>query len=457
MNLLTDREYLGLTVPFMLSTMTQPLMGAVNTAVMGQLPDPKYIAAVSLGAILFNNLYWLFGFLRVSTTGYAAQAFGAADKRLGMLAFFKPLVLAMLISACCILFQKPILELYLAMIGAAPEVNLLCRDAVFSGAMFLLRLDPAAREVAGIYYDILIWTAPLTLLNYAILGWLMGQTRVRASVFMQVSMNVLNMALSIWFVFWLHMDITGVAFATLLSQLYGGILSVVLMYYYGDFDYKALPWSELLDWREFIGMLQVNVNLMIRTACLLTVNNIIAAVGASFGTVVLAANAVLLQLKDIMSYLIDGMANGTAIFSGRAVGAKNGKLFAATIKMTFKWLVVLAAILMLGYHLGNEFFIRLFTNIEEVVAMAVTYNVFVLFYPVCAGIGMVLYGVFCGATRTAPVRNMMLMALLVFYLLQWQLVPLWGNSGLWLALLGFMLSQSIILLFYLSSLRREFA
>ena len=292
MNLLTDREYLGLTVPFMLSTMTQPLMGAVNTAVMGQLPDPKYIAAVSLGAILFNNLYWLFGFLRVSTTGYAAQAFGAADKRLGMLAFFKPLVLAMLISACCILFQKPILELYLAMIGAAPEVNELCRD----------------------YYYILIWGAPLVLGNYVALGWLMGQTRVRASVFMQVSMNVLNMALSIWFVFWLHMDITGVAFATLLSQLYGGILSVVLMYYYGDFDYKALPWSELLDWREFIGMLQVNVNLMIRTACLLTVNNIIAAVGASFGTVVLAANAVLLQLKDIMSYLIDGMANGAAIF-----------------------------------------------------------------------------------------------------------------------------------------------
>ena len=291
MNLLTDREYLGLTIPFMLSTMTQPLMGAVNTAVMGQLPDPKYIAAVSLGAILFNNLYWLFGFLRVSTTGYAAQAFGAADKRLGMLAFFKPLVLAMLISACCILFQKPILELYLAMIGAAPEVNELCRD----------------------YYYILIWGAPLVFGNYVALGWLMGQTRVRASVFMQVSMNVLNMALSIWFVFWLHMDITGVAFATLLSQLYGGILSIVLMYYYGDFDYKELPWSELLDWREFIGMLQVNVNLMIRTACLLTVNNIIAAVGASFGTVVLAANAVLLQLKDIMSYLIDGMANGAAV------------------------------------------------------------------------------------------------------------------------------------------------
>lgn len=434
MSLLTNREYLGLTVPFMLSTMTQPLMGAVNTAVMGQLPDPKYIAAVSLGAILFNNLYWLFGFLRVSTTGYAAQAFGAADRELGTLAFFKPLVLALLISLACIVFQKPILESYLAMIGAAPEVNDLCRE----------------------YYYILIWGAPLVLGNYVALGWLMGQTRVRASVFMQVSMNVLNMALSIWFVFGLHMDIIGVAFATLLSQLYGGVVSVVLMYYYGDFDYKNLPWRELLDWRTFIGMLKVNVNLMIRTACLLTVNNIIAAVGASFGTVVLAANAVLLQLKDIMSYLIDGMANGAAIFSGRAVGAKSGAGLDAAIRMTFKWLVVLAAILMGVYAAGNEFFIRLFTNIDEVVAMAMTYNVFVLFYPVCAGIGMVLYGVFCGATRTAPVRNMMLLALAVFYLLQWQLVPEIGNSGLWLALLGFMAAQSVILLYYLKSLRKEF-
>lgn len=434
MNLLTNREYLGLTVPFMLSTMTQPLMGAVNTAVMGQLPDPKYIAAVSLGAILFNNLYWLFGFLRVSTTGYAAQAFGAADRELGTLAFFKPLVLALLISLACIVFQKPILESYLAMIGAAPEVNYLCRE----------------------YYYILIWGAPLVLGNYVALGWLMGQTRVRASVFMQVSMNVLNMALSIWFVFGLHMDIVGVAFATLLSQLYGGVLSVVLMYYYGDFDYKNLPWGELLDWRTFIGMLKVNVNLMIRTACLLTVNNIIAAVGASFGTVVLAANAVLLQLKDIMSYLIDGMANGAAIFSGRAVGAKSGAGLDAAIRMTFKWLVVLAVMLMGVYAAGNEFFIRLFTNIDEVVAMAMTYNVFVLFYPVCAGIGMVLYGVFCGATRTAPVRNMMLLALAVFYLLQWQLVPIIGNSGLWLALLGFMAAQSVILLYYLKSLRKEF-
>ena len=430
MKLLTDREYLGLTVPFMLSTMTQPLMGAVNTAVMGQLPDPKYIAAVSLGAILFNNLYWLFGFLRVSTTGYAAQAHGAADQRLSMLAFFKPLVLAVIISLLCILLQKPIVDCYLGMIGAAADVNYLTRR----------------------YYYILIWGAPLTFFNYVALGWLMGQARVRASVFQQVSMNVLNMLLSVCFVFGLHLQIEGVAYASLLSQLYGALLGAGLMHHYGNFDYSKLPWGELLDWRQFIGMLQFNANLMIRTACLLTVNNIIAAVGASLGTVVLAANAVLLQLKDIMSYLIDGMANGAAIFSGKAVGSKDRQLFDETIRMTYKWLLVLALLLMGGYYLTSTQCIRLFTSIQEVIAMAQTYELYVLFYPVCAGVGMVLYGVFCGATRTAPVRNMMLIALAVFYLLQHFLVPVWGNSGLWLALLGFMLAQSIVLTIFLKGL-----
>ncbi|MGM9529771.1 MAG: MATE family efflux transporter [Phascolarctobacterium sp.] len=431
---LTDKEFLGLTIPFMLSTMTQPLMGAVNTAVMGQLPDPKYIAAVSLGAILFNNLYWLFGFLRVSTTGYAAQAHGAMDRRLSMLAFFKPLVLAIIVSLACIVLQKPIVDCYLGMIGAASDVNALCRA----------------------YYYILIWGAPMVLLNYVALGWLMGQTRVRASVFMQVSMNVLNMALSIFFVFTLHMDITGVAIATLLSQIYGGVLGAYLIYLYGDFDYGKLPWGELLDWRQFIGMLQVNANLMIRTACLLTVNNIIAAVGASLGTVVLAANAVLLQLKDIMSYLIDGMANGAAIFSGRAVGGRDKQLFEETITTTYKWLGALALLLMGSYYLGSDFCIRLFTGIDNVIATAKAYDVYVLFYPVCAGVGMVLYGVFCGATRTAPVRNMMLIALGVFYVAQHFFVPHWGNAGLWLALLLFMLTQSLVLSCYMPLLRKLF-
>lgn len=304
-NVLTDREYLGITIPFMLSTMTQPLMGAVNTAVMGQLPDPKYIAAVALGAILFNNIYWFFGFLRVSTSGYAAQALGSGCREEGLLAFLRPLFVALIVGCGCIIFQKPILTAYLALVAPAADVAELC----------------------AAYYNILIWGAPLVLFNYVSLGWLMGQTRVRASVFMQVSSNVLNMILSMWFVFVLHFGIEGVAWATLLSQLYGAAVGCWLMYLYGNFDYKNLDYRTVVEPETLLKMLSVNANLMIRTVCLLTVNNVIAAAGAALGTVVLAANAVLFQLKDIMSFLVDGMANGASIFSGRALGQKSSALF----------------------------------------------------------------------------------------------------------------------------------
>ena len=295
-SVLTDKEYLGITVPFMLSTMTQPLMGAVNTALMGQLSDPKYIAAVALGAILFNNIYWFFGFLRVSTSGYAAQALGSGSKEESLLAFLRPLFIAMIVGCSCIILQQPILTAYIALVAPAADVAELC----------------------SVYYEILIWGAPLVLFNYVSLGWLMGQTRVRASVFMQVSSNVLNIILSMWFVFGLHFSIEGVAWATLLSQFYGAVVGCLLMRIYGDFDYRKFNYKTVLEAGTLVKMLSVNANLMIRTACLLTVNNILAATGAALGTVTLAANAVLFQMKDIMSYLVDGMANGASIFSGRA-------------------------------------------------------------------------------------------------------------------------------------------
>ena len=406
-NVLTDREYLGITIPFMLSTMTQPLMGAVNTAVMGQLPDPKYIAAVALGAILFNNIYWFFGFLRVSTSGYAAQALGSDSREEGLLAFLRPLFIAVIVSCSCIILQKPILTAYLSLVAPASDVAELC----------------------SAYYEILIWGAPLVLFNYVSLGWLMGQTKVRASVFMQVSSNVLNMILSVLFVFVLHFDIEGVAWATLLSQLYGAAAGCWLMYLYGNFDYKNFDYKTVIEPEELTKILLVNTNLMIRTACLLTVNNIIAAAGAALGTVVLAANAVLFQLKDIMSFLVDGM--------------------------TYKWLFVLVFLLMLGFTFGSTFLINCFTDLEEVAVLAETYKYYVLIYPLIAGIGLALYGMFTGATYTVPIRNMMLIALAVFWPVERLLVPLLGNDGLWISFLIFVGIQSLILFYSLRKLREK--
>lgn len=432
MQRLTDKEFLTITLPFMLSTMTQPLMGAVNTAVMGQLPQPKYIAAVSLGVTLFNTIYWLFTFLRVSTTGYAAQAYGAADKELGLAAFFQPCCIALAAGCGCLLLQQPILEAYLLFIKPEAEVAQLCRE----------------------YYGILVWGAPLVLFNYVGLGWLMGQARVKAAVGLQMSMNLLNCGLSIYLVSYQGLAVAGVAWATLLCQLYGGLAAALLLHLYGGFDYGRLPWRKLLDWRDLASLLAVNANLMIRTVCLMGVNNIVAAVGAGFGTTVLAANAVLLQIKDVISYLIDGMANGASIFAGKAMGQKNRQLFEDNIRITYRWLAVFSLLLTLVYQLGHSFFIRIFTVAPEVIALAEDYSFYVTLYPLVSGVGMVLYGVFCGATSMAPIRNNMLLSFACFYLLERLAVPLGANHGLWLAWLCFYLAQSVILRLYLPVLRR---
>ncbi len=429
---LKDSDYLRLTIPFMLSTMTQPLMGAVNTAVMGQMPDPKYIAAVAVGVMLFDSVYWMFTFLRVSTTGYAAQAHGAHDDYLGMTAFMRPAIIALIAGSLCLIFQKPLIDVYLSFINPAPDVAELCR----------------------VYFHNLVWGAPFVLFNYVALGWLMGQMRVQATVFMQVSMNLLNMVLSILFVSVFGWGVPGVAWATLICQVYGGILGGILMRRYGKFNWKRLPWGELLDLGEFGSMLKVNANLMIRTVCLMGMNNAVAAYGASFGTTVLAANAVLLQIRSLMSYLIDGMANGASIFSGRAFGQKNLPLMESTVRVTLKWMFIVSALLSAIYYVGIDLFVHIFTENEDVVETAMVYYLYIVLYMMLTGVGQVLYGVFSGATQTAPIRNMMIIALVTFLVVSHFAVPALGNHGVWLAWNSFYISQSVVLPLYMGRIRR---
>ena len=429
---LKDTDYLRLTIPFMLSTMTQPLMGAVNTAVMGQMPDPKYIAAVAVGVMLFDSIYWMFTFLRVSTTGYAAQAHGANDSYLGMTAFMRPAIIALVAGTLCLIFQNPLIDVYLSFIKPAPDVAELCR----------------------VYFHNLVWGAPFVLFNYVALGWLMGQMQVKAAVFMQVSMNVMNMIVSILFVSVFGWGVPGVAWATLLCQVYGGMLGAYLMHIHGKFHWKRFPWSDVLDLKEFGSMLKVNANLMIRTVCLMGMNNSVAAYGASFGTTVLAANAVLLQIRSLMSYLIDGMANGASIFSGRAFGQKNLPLMNSTIHVTLKWMFIVSALLTSIYCAGIDLFIRIFTENEAVVATAKDYYLYIVLYMALTGVGQVLYGVFSGATQTGPIRNIMITAIVTFLVVAHFAIPALGNHGVWLAWNAFYISQSIVLPLYLGKLRR---
>lgn len=431
---LTDRQYLGVVLPFMISTMTQPLMGAVNTAVMGQFEDPAYISGVALGAVLFNTIYWVFGFLRVGTSGYAAQALGSGRPEDRWTSFGRPMLICLVSSALILILQRPILHSYLALVNPADDVAAL----------------------TTVYFDILIWGAPLALFNYVSLGWLMGQARLKASLFMQVSTNLLNIVLCLLLVNKFELGVEGVAAATLIAQIYGALVGIRLMAVHGRFRRQDMVFSMLLKLRPMAAMLTTNGNLMIRTTCLLVVNNLFAASSASFGTEILAANAVLLQTQGIMSYLIDGMANGNSLFAGRALGKRDYRLFEETRQMSLKWLAVLALLLGACYWAGSDFFLAIFTANATVLSLAHDYNFYVIIYPLCAGLGLTFYGLYTGATYTAPIRDMMFLSMLCFLAARHLLIPAMGNSGLWISYLIFYFAQSLIMLAFFSRLRRKF-
>ncbi|KAE8558015.1 MATE family efflux transporter, partial [Paenibacillus polymyxa] len=290
----SHRAYLALAIPLIISTITTPLLGAVDTAVIGHLSHSAYLGGVAVGTLIFNTLYWLFGFLRVSTSAFTAQAAGAQNNDQGIAALMRPLAIALLISAVFIVLQKPILLASLQLIHPAQDVA----------------------EQAAIYFNIRIWGAPLTLVNYVLLGWLMGLSRVKATLFLQISMNVINMLLAIVFTQVMHWNVAGVASATLIAEALACVLGLVLVF-------RSPIWREWKrsgkrNWREWFGaselksVMATNLDLIIRTACLLTMFNLFTARSASFGTDQLAANAILLQIHYIMAYFFDGFANASS-------------------------------------------------------------------------------------------------------------------------------------------------
>lgn len=315
---LTYKEYLKVTIPFMLSTATQPLLGAVNTAVMGHMSEAFYIAAVSLGVILFNNIYWLFGFLRVSTTSFSAQALGSESAKDKFLALARPLLIAIVISLIFLIIYPWIFKYY----------------------VLLMKPESQVVELMKNYCDIIIWGAPFVLINYVTLGWLMGQMIIRYTMFMQISMNVLNIILSIVFVFIMDMNIQGVAYASLIAQIYGCIVGFIAIYKRGNLIICSEYIQSLKTLQPFLAMMKVNVDLMFRIVCLLTINNLFTIAGASMGTVTLASNAIILEIIFIVVYFIDGMANGVSVFSGKAKGYKDINLLNSVLKISLRCLAV---------------------------------------------------------------------------------------------------------------------
>ncbi|MDH3234733.1 MAG: MATE family efflux transporter [Alphaproteobacteria bacterium] len=415
-----------------MSNLSVPLLGAVDTAVMGHLPDPAYIGGVAIGGLVFSYLYWGFGFLRMGTTGFVAQAAGAKDADEIRAVLARGLLLALLFGAGIIALQLPIALGAFAVIEGSAKVEALGQSYVF----------------------IRIWGAPAALVNYVAIGWLLGMQRAGATFVLTVFVNGLNIALSLLFVVGFGWGIEGVAAATLIAEWSAAGLGLALISARLHRIGGAWRWALIRDRARLIRMVRVNLDIFIRTLCVITGFAWFTARGAIFGDTVLAANAVLMIFQSFLGHGLDGFAHAAEALVGTAIGARDRAALRAAIRVSTLWAGICAGVFTLVYVVAGGPIIAALTNIEPVRATALVYLPYVLASPLLSVWCYQLDGMFVGATRTAEMRNAMLLSLAIFIAAEQVLVPLYANHGLWLALLIFMVARAATLVIWYPRLAR---
>lgn len=421
-NNITNKMFLSLMIPFILSTITQPLLGAADMAVIGKLNNTNFISGVSIGTLIFNTIYWIFGFLRVSTTAYSAQSSHYTNKKDISDVFFRPLLIAFIISFIMIISQNLIFESSMKFIN--PDINI--------------------QKVAYTYFKILIWGAPFVLTNYVLLGWLMGLGNIKASMTMQISGNLLNIILDIIFVTVFNFKVEGVAYATLISQIFSTFLGVYFIFPYTYHKYIDL--KSIINKKELISIFCVNRDLMVRTICLVSHNNLFTMASSNLGGDILATNAILFQIMSIISYAFDGIANTASVFAGRARGQKDNLLMKNCWKKTFYWGVIFVILTTVIYLIFSDSIIRIFTKLPNIILLAKEYSKWILLYPSIAFLGLTFYGVFTGSAKTFPIMTSTIIAFILFFISWKYLIPLYENNGVWISLLVFYFGRGVFLI-----------
>jgi len=422
---LTHRAVLALAVPVMLSNLSTPLTGIVATGVVGRIPGAAPIGAVAAGSLIFDLVFWGFGFLRMGTTGLTAQAQGAGDSDELRATLGRALLCALAIGALLIVLQWPIRAAAFGLLGAGAQVEQLARQ----------------------YFSVRIWAAPAALANYAILGWLIGLGRTQLALLVQLVLNITNMVLAVLFVLGLHEGVPGVAAATVLAEYTATAvgLGVALLHT----SRLAGAWSvgRLLSVSAVRRMLSVNLDIMIRSLALITVFLWFTGSGARQADTTLAANAVLMHLVAFSAFFLDGLAFATEALVGQAAGARLAQRLNAAVRLTTAWAAGIACVLSLTLLMGGGTLIAALTLDPGVRMMAQAYLPWAAGAPLLGVWAWQLDGIFIGATRTAEMRNAMLQSLVLFLAAWWLLRPL-GNLGLWAAMYVSYLARMLTLARY---------
>ncbi|MGB8401026.1 MATE family efflux transporter [Bradyrhizobium sp.] len=395
----------------MVANLTTPLIGIVSTAAIGRSGDATLLGGVAMASVIFDCLFWLFAFLRMSTVAFTAQALGAGEPREIRALLVRGLVVAALIGAGLVALQIPLAAILLGTMGGSEGVT----------------------RAARTYFTIRIWSAPLVLANYVVLGWLIGQARARLALAVQIAINLINIAATAWLVLVLNAGIAGAAMAAVIAEAAGLVLGVMIARRLGN-GRPPLPRAALLDRTRLIRMLAVNRDIMMRTAALISVWLFFTAQGARAGDAQLAANAVLNNFLLISAFFLDGLANSAEQLCGRAYGARDKDGFAGAVRLVVLWGFGFALAVAAVFALFGPALIDVMTASAEVRGIARDYLPFVIVSPMLAVFAFALDGVYIGATWARDMRNLMALSLALF-LAAWLLLRSFGNAGLWGALL----------------------
>lgn len=417
-----NRRILQIAVPSIISNITVPLLGLIDVTIVGHLGSVAYIGAIAVGGMLFNIIYWIFGFLRMGTSGMTSQAYGKRDLDEVTRLLLRSVGVGLFIALCLMLLQYPILKAAFTFIQTSDEV----------------------KRLATLYFYICIWGAPAMLGLYGFAGWFIGMQNSRFPMYIAITQNIVNIAASLCFVYLLGMKVEGVALGTLIAQYAGFFMAFLLWHrYYGQLR-KRIQWKGLLQRQAMYRFFQVNRDIFLRTLCLVAVTMYFTSAGAAQGEVVLAVNTLLMQLFTLFSYIMDGFAYAGEALAGRYIGADNRAELHRTVRRLFAWGTGLSIAFTLLYGIGGQSFLGLLTNEASVINEAETYFYWVLAIPLAGFSAFLWDGIFIGATATRQMLYSMFIASASFFIIYYTFHNSMGNHALWMAFIVYLSSRGFI-------------
>ena len=415
-----NKKILRLAIPNIISNITIPLVGMVDLAILGHLESEIYIGAIAIGGLIFNELYWGFGFLRMGTSGFTAQAYGKRDFSEVTALLGRALIVALGGAAFLIIMNGPIGWLSFKVINGSQEVEALARE----------------------YYNIRIFAAPATIGLYALTGWFIGMQNTRFPMIIAIVVNVLNLVFNLYFIYVAGMKSDGVAWGTLLAQYSGLILGIFLFWRYYRKLLKYWSTKVLLQVDAIKRFFLVNRDIFIRTLCLIFVFTFFTSQSAATDDTILAVNTILLQFFMLFSFVADGFAYAAEALIGRFIGAKNYKAMLRSIRLLFMWGLFISIPFTVAYAFWGDQFLFILTDNAKVIEASKPYLIWILFVPLAGFPSFLWDGIYIGATASKGMRNTMLIAtFLVFVPVFFATRNSMENHGLWLALILFLVAR----------------